>query len=109
MHWQFIILNCLEKSKWTISEEPEFPIPEFLVGDKVLVRNHTRDVWDPKFDVAYHVACDIALQLVLADKSVTWKVNVHDVKIAYSVDELIKCLPMRKLLDTWLNIMYIQN
>ena len=33
-----------------------YPIPEFNVGDKVLIRNHTRDTWDLKYDVAYHVA-----------------------------------------------------
>ena len=33
-----------------------YPIPEFNVGDKVLVRNHTRNVWDLKYDIAYHVA-----------------------------------------------------
>ena len=31
------------------------PVPEFHVGDKVLVRNHTKEVWDPKYDTAYHV------------------------------------------------------
>ena len=30
-----------------------YPVLEFLVGDKVLVRNHTRDVWDLEYDVAY--------------------------------------------------------
>ena len=32
-----------------------YPVPEFNAQDKVLVRNHTRDVWDLKYDVAYHV------------------------------------------------------
>ena len=32
-----------------------FTVPEFHVGDKVLVRSHTRDVWDPKYDTAYCV------------------------------------------------------
>ena len=26
---------------------PIYPVLEFHVGDKVLARNHTRDVWDP--------------------------------------------------------------
>ena len=34
------------------------PILEFSVGDKVLVRNHMRHVWDPKYDVVYCVVCD---------------------------------------------------
>ena len=32
-----------------------YPIHEFNVGDKTLVSNHTRDVWDPKYDVSFHV------------------------------------------------------
>ena len=35
-----------------------YPVPEHLVSDKVLVRNYTRDMWDPKYDVAYHVITD---------------------------------------------------
>ena len=29
-------------------------VPGFHVGDKVLVRNHTRDVWNPKYGVSFH-------------------------------------------------------
>ena len=32
-----------------------YPVPESIVGDKVLVRNHTKYVWDLKYDVAYRV------------------------------------------------------
>ena len=32
-----------------------YPVPKFFVGDNVLVRIHTRDIWDPKYDVAYYV------------------------------------------------------
>ena len=32
-----------------------YAVPEFNGGDKILVRNHTRDVWDRKCDVVYHV------------------------------------------------------
>ena len=31
------------------------PVPEFNVGDNVLVRNHTRYMWHQKFYVAYHI------------------------------------------------------
>ena len=31
------------------------PVPEFLAGDKVLVRYYTRYVWDQRYDVAYYV------------------------------------------------------
>ena len=33
-----------------------YPVPNFLVGDKVLAGNQMRDVWDARYDVAYHVA-----------------------------------------------------
>ena len=32
-----------------------YSIPEFDIGDKVLVRNHSRDVVGPKYDVPYCV------------------------------------------------------
>ena len=32
-----------------------YSTPEFNVGDKVFIRNHTRDVRDPRYDFAYHV------------------------------------------------------
>ena len=31
-----------------------YPIPECNAGDKVLVRYPMMDVWNPKYDVAYH-------------------------------------------------------
>ena len=34
-----------------------YSVPEFHSGYKVIVRNHVKDVWDPKYDVAYHMAC----------------------------------------------------
>ena len=40
-----------------------YPLPEFNAGDKVLVRNHTRDVWDLKYNVAYIVAQVMGRQL----------------------------------------------
>ena len=33
-----------------------YPVPEFLVRDMVLLRNHVLGVWDMKYDVAYCVA-----------------------------------------------------
>ena len=48
--------------------------------------------------------------LELIDESQkTWKVNVQDIKITYPVDELIKCLPDEKHLDTQPSIVHIQN
>ena len=32
-----------------------YPLPEFLVGDKVLVKCHMTGVWYPKYDAAYPV------------------------------------------------------
>ena len=56
-----------------------------------MVGNHTRDVWDPKYDVAYHVAFVMGWKLELADESgKTQMANFKDVKITYPVDELIK-------------------
>ena len=36
---------------------PTYPGSEFHVGDKLLVRSHVMDVWDPMYYVAYHVVC----------------------------------------------------
>ena len=36
-----------------------YPIPEFYVGDNVLIIYHLSDVWDPK----YYVVCVIGCQL----------------------------------------------
>ena len=33
-----------------------YPVPKLNVGDKVLVRTHTGDVWNSKYDVVYHPA-----------------------------------------------------
>ena len=30
---------------------PIYPVPKFHVADKVLVRNHIRGMWNPKYDV----------------------------------------------------------
>ena len=59
-----------------------YPIPEFNGGDKVIVRNHTRHVWDPKCDVTYRVVWVLGRKMELMDKSCNnHKVNVQDVKI----------------------------
>ena len=72
-------------------------VPELNVGDKVLVRNHTRDVWDPKYDAVYCMVWVMGRQLELIDESTkTGKVNAQDVKPTYPADELIKCLPDEK-------------
>ena len=34
---------------------PKYPLSKFHDGDEVLVRNHIRDEWDPKYDIAYGV------------------------------------------------------
>ena len=60
-----------------------YHVSEFNVGDKVLVRNHIRGVWDTKYYM-------MEWQLELMDESgKIHKVNVQDVKITYPVDELI--------------------
>ena len=49
-------------------------------------------------------------QLELLDKSSkTHKVNVQDAKITHLVNELIKCLPDKKLFGMQLSIMHVQN
>ena len=74
-----------------------YHVPEFHIVTKVLVRNHTRDVWDPKYNVAYHVVCVMGWQMELVDKSdKICRVNVKDLQIICLVDELIKCLPHEK-------------
>ena len=59
-----------------------YTLTEFNFGDKVLLRNHTRDVWDLKYDVVYQVAWVMEKQLELMDESgKTCKVNVLSDKI----------------------------
>ena len=41
------------------NQYPTYPVPEFNVGDKVLVQNHISDVLNPQYDFAYHVVCVI--------------------------------------------------
>ena len=60
----------------------------------VLVRNYTRDVWDPKYNLVYHVGWVMGRQMDLINESgKIQKVNIQDVRIMYKVDELITCLP----------------
>ena len=52
------------------------------------IRKHTGHVWDPKYDIAYHVVCIMWQQLELGDDSdKTQKVNVQDVKISTWIDK----------------------
>ena len=71
-----------------------YPIPEFNDGDKVLVWNHTRGVWDPKQDVVYDVIHMMGCQLEFTDKGgKVCKVTVLDIRITYPVYELLRNLP----------------
>ena len=46
-HWWFIILHC---PRWRQGDNfLTYHVPEFLAGDEVLVRNHTRDVWNANY------------------------------------------------------------
>ena len=45
-----------------------YPITEFNVGDKLLLQNHVRVVWDPKCDGTYHVVSVMGQKLELTDK-----------------------------------------
>ena len=82
-----------------------YPIHEFDVEDKVLVRNYARDVWDPKYSVSYSVVQVIGRQLELMDESgKAHKVNVQDVKLTCLFDELIKCVRNEKADGSAVNI-----
>ena len=91
-----------EPKRWQFSTPPAVKLKLVAIlslhhrdyGWRQSVRNHTRVVWDPKYEVAYHVVWLMGGQLKLIDKSGrTCKVNVQDVKVTYLVNELIKCLP----------------
>ena len=72
----------------------------------MLVINHIRDVWDKRYDVAYHVEQVMGRQLEFIDESgKTCKVNVLDVKITYPVNELIKCLLDEKSFLTYSQVL----
>ena len=58
----------------------------------MLVRNHIRDVWNLKYDVAYHVVQVMGRQLELMDQSCkTDRVNVQDIKILYPGESFWMC------------------
>ena len=69
-----------------------YPVPEFNVWDKVLVRNHTKDDWNPKYDVAYCMTVERQLEL-MDESGKTCRANIYHVKIMYPVNDLMKCLP----------------
>ena len=61
-----------------------YHVSKYYVGDKALVKNHPREVWEPKYDAAYHVVWVMGRQLELIDKSgKTQKANVQDSNIMY--------------------------
>ena len=63
----------------------------------MLLRNHIRDVWDPRYDVAYCVVCVMRQQLKLADQSgKIHRGNVQNIKVTYPVDELKKMFTQSK-------------
>ena len=92
------------------SQFPTYPIPKFHVGGKVLARNHTRDVWDPQYDVAYCMVCVMGWQLELVDKGgKVCKFNFQGINITFLVGELTNIYPMKLLLDVLPSIGIIQN
>ena len=60
-------LNFLEKDKKIMFLT--HPVPKVHVGDKVLLRNHIRNVWDPKYDIAYCMVSVMGQHLELAVES----------------------------------------
>ena len=47
-----------------------YPIPQFCIRDKVLVRNHTIDILDQKYNVAY--LCDMSDDRALGINRQEW-------------------------------------
>ena len=93
---------------------PTYPVPH--VGDKVLARNHFRNVWDPKYDVLYLVVCVIGWQSEWENKNGKFhNVNVQDIKVTctitvtYLIMEFITVYLMKKFLYVLLSIRHIQN
>ena len=64
----------------------------FNIGHKILVRNHMRDVQNPKYDVAARLVPMMGRHFeFMGESDKTHIVNGQDVKIMYLVNELIKC------------------
>ena len=61
--YALVILNIKLSSERQVKRFLTYHIPEFNVVDKVLARNHTRDVWDLKYDIVYHVLWMMGRQL----------------------------------------------
>ena len=71
-----------------------YPIPDLTVGDLVLLRNHVRGPWDPRYEPSYRIVKIHGRQLEL--RSPDGKIrtsNIRDVKPQYPVDDILKHLP----------------
>ena len=53
--YMLVIHNIKISRKRQVKQSITHPVPEFQIGNKVLVRNHSRDLWDPIYDSAYRV------------------------------------------------------
>ena len=64
-----VMHNIKLSSKRQADKFLTYSVVGFNVGDKVLVRNHTRDTWNPKYNVAYQVVQEMGRQVELMDES----------------------------------------
>lgn len=78
-------------------QEDEFktsPLPDYVVGDLVLVRKHVRSQWDPKYDHSYRITKIHGRQVELQSQDGKVKlINIQDIRPQYPVDDVLQHLP----------------
>ena len=87
-----VVINNIKVSMQTQNSQlVTHPIPYFQVGDKVLIKDHTREARGLKFDPGHDIVAIQDRQVELTDMSGNaQKVNVQDVKSVYPMDDLIR-------------------
>ena len=62
-HWQLIILSCLERDQKTNFQHILYL--NSLLMTSISWKKHTTDVWDVKYNIAYHMVQVLGRQLEL--------------------------------------------
>ena len=72
-------------------------ISDFVVGDLVLLQNHVRGPWDPKYEPSFRIVKIHGRQVELESADGKLRTaNIQDIKPQYPVDEVLKHLPDSK-------------
>ena len=88
----FNLKKARDRNPEELKKPPDRPLK---VGDPVIVRNHVREMWDPKYLVDYRVVAFPSERQVeiAAPDGKTRKVNIQDVHFQYPANQVIRHLP----------------